>query len=99
MSLEYIGNRFLIKIKCQIYSPIRCSVKITPIVVKLKIYFPNSEPYDDDDLRFLNAIIKEATDKHFQELADLDFDKRFMFIFHGSKITVKWFNKNHIKYD
>ena len=87
MSLEYIGNRFLIKIKCQIYSPIRCSVKITPIVVKLKIYFPNSEPYDDDDLRFLNAIIKEAT------------DKRFMFIFHGSKITVKWFNKNHIKYD
>ena len=94
MSLESAANRFLSKIKCQIDTPLHCVTKIAFDVIKLKIYFP--ELYDDDDLRFLHAIIKEATEKAFRELAEFDLDKRFMFIFHGLKITVKWF-KNQTK--
>ena len=88
ISFESAAHRFLSKIKRQIDTPLQCKTTVTSDVIKLKIYF--HEAYDDEDLRFLNAIIKTATDENFAELAEFGFDKVFMFYFNGLKVTIKW---------
>ena len=86
MDIDCIAHTFLSKVKSKIDIP--CRAKVNNEVIKLKIYFP--EAFDDLDLRILNMIMKEETEQHFSELAELGFDKSFMFIFKVLKITVKW---------
>ena len=86
MSVDCLAYTFLSKIKEKIVIP--CCMQIDPDVIKLKVYFP--EPFDDLDLQFLNKIVRDETEHNFSELAELGFDKVFIVIFNGLKVTIKW---------